>query len=115
MGKGVAKAVENIIKVIAPALIGMDPAAQQAIDDKMVQARCGTVRCGTVRRGTVMCRKKTGAKGKSGYKKLSGSAGGFHVTLKKRKSGYKKNFPGRPPAGRPEAGRRPAAGRPETE
>ena len=39
MGKGVAKAVENIIKVIAPALIGMDPAAQQAIDDKMVQAR----------------------------------------------------------------------------
>ena len=39
MGKGVSKAVENIIKVIAPALIGMDPAAQQAIDDKMVQAR----------------------------------------------------------------------------
>merc|ERR1719472_662232 len=34
MGKGVSKAVENIIKVIAPALIGMDPAAQQAIDDK---------------------------------------------------------------------------------
>lgn len=33
------KAVDNIIKLIAPALIGMDPAAQQAIDDKMVQVR----------------------------------------------------------------------------
>ena len=42
MGKGVAKAVENIIKVIAPALIGMDPAAQQAIDDKMVQELDGS-------------------------------------------------------------------------
>ena len=39
MGKGVMKAVDNIIKLIAPALIGMDPAAQQAIDDKMVQVR----------------------------------------------------------------------------
>jgi len=42
MGKGVTKAVENIIKVIAPALIGMDPAAQQAIDDKMVQELDGS-------------------------------------------------------------------------
>ena len=33
------KAVDNIIKLIAPALIGMDPSAQQAIDDKMVQVR----------------------------------------------------------------------------
>ena len=39
MGKGVMKAVDNIIKLIAPALIGMDPAGQQAIDDKMVQVR----------------------------------------------------------------------------
>ena len=39
MGKGVMKAVDNIIKLIAPALIGMDPSAQQAIDDKMVQVR----------------------------------------------------------------------------
>merc|ERR1740115_612682 len=37
MGKGVMKAVDNIIKLIAPALIGMDPADQKAIDDKMVQ------------------------------------------------------------------------------
>ena len=42
MGKGVTKAVDNIIKVIAPALIGMDPAAQQAIDDKMVQELDGS-------------------------------------------------------------------------
>merc|ERR1719424_2780096 len=36
------KAVDNIIKLIAPALIGMDPAAQQAIDDKMVQELDGS-------------------------------------------------------------------------
>jgi enolase len=42
MGKGVMKAVDNIIKLIAPALIGMDPAAQQAIDDKMVQELDGS-------------------------------------------------------------------------
>ena len=42
MGKGVMKAVGNIINVIAPALIGMDPANQQAIDDKMVQELDGS-------------------------------------------------------------------------
>jgi len=42
MGKGVMKAVDNIIKLIAPALIGMDPAGQQAIDDKMVQELDGS-------------------------------------------------------------------------
>merc|ERR1740125_14707 len=42
MGKGVMKAVENIIKLIAPALIGMDPAGQQATDDKMVQELDGS-------------------------------------------------------------------------
>jgi len=42
MGKGVMKAVDNIIKLIAPALIGMDPSAQQAIDDKMVQELDGS-------------------------------------------------------------------------
>eukprot|EP00954_Amorphochlora_amoebiformis_P026417 1379102-Amorphochlora_amoeboformis.AAC.3 len=35
MGKGVSKAVDNINKVIGPAIIGMDPTDQQKIDDKM--------------------------------------------------------------------------------
>ncbi|MFX0170041.1 MAG: phosphopyruvate hydratase [Candidatus Hodarchaeota archaeon] len=36
-GKGVQKAVSNILKVLAPALIGMDSREQQAIDEKMRQ------------------------------------------------------------------------------
>jgi len=42
MGKGCSKAVQNIKDIIAPALIGMDPAGQQAIDDKMVQELDGS-------------------------------------------------------------------------
>jgi len=37
MGKGVAKAVENVNKIIGPALIGRDPRDQKAIDEFMVQ------------------------------------------------------------------------------
>jgi enolase len=37
LGKGVLKAVSNINKQIAPALIGMDVSDQQAIDDKMIK------------------------------------------------------------------------------
>lgn len=36
MGKGVSKAVENINKIIAPALIGMDATKQTEIDEKML-------------------------------------------------------------------------------
>nr|VFJ47366.1 MAG: enolase [Candidatus Kentron sp. DK]VFJ58656.1 MAG: enolase [Candidatus Kentron sp. DK] len=36
-GKGVTKAVNNIHKVIKPALIGMDPSSQIEIDDKMIK------------------------------------------------------------------------------
>lgn len=36
MGKGVLKAVENVNKVLGPAVIGMDPAAQTEIDNKML-------------------------------------------------------------------------------
>ena len=36
-GKGVLKAVENINKIIAPALKGMDPLNQRAIDDKLLE------------------------------------------------------------------------------
>ncbi|MGD2272266.1 MAG: phosphopyruvate hydratase [Desulfobacterales bacterium] len=36
-GKGVTKAVENVMKVIAPALRGLDAADQKALDDLMIQ------------------------------------------------------------------------------
>ncbi|MDR2929217.1 MAG: phosphopyruvate hydratase [Cytophagaceae bacterium] len=37
LGKGVLKAVENVNKVIAPAIIGMDATAQVAVDAKMIE------------------------------------------------------------------------------
>uniref|UniRef100_A0A7S4JA99 phosphopyruvate hydratase n=2 Tax=Guillardia theta TaxID=55529 RepID=A0A7S4JA99_GUITH len=37
MGKGVLKAVENVTNVIAPAIIGMNPVEQEAIDNKMIE------------------------------------------------------------------------------
>lgn len=42
MGKGVQKAVDNVNKIIAPALIGMDPTKQTEIDNKMIQELDGT-------------------------------------------------------------------------
>jgi enolase len=42
MGKGVSKAVENVNSVIAPALVGMSPVEQKAIDEKMVQELDGS-------------------------------------------------------------------------
>lgn len=42
MGKGVMQAVENVNNIIGPALIGMDPTQQRAIDDKMVMELDGT-------------------------------------------------------------------------
>ncbi|KAG6503870.1 hypothetical protein ZIOFF_036194 [Zingiber officinale] len=42
LGKGVLKAVENVNKVIAPALIGKDPIEQAQIDNYMVQQLDGT-------------------------------------------------------------------------
>lgn len=35
MGKGVTKAVENVNKIIAPALIGLNPVNQKEVDEKM--------------------------------------------------------------------------------
>merc|ERR1711966_323275 len=37
MGKGVLKAVENVVNLIAPALTGMNPIEQEAIDNKMIE------------------------------------------------------------------------------
>ena len=42
MGKGVSKAVDNVNTIIGPALVGMAPSEQKAIDDKMVQELDGT-------------------------------------------------------------------------
>jgi len=42
MGKGVSKAVNNVNTIIGPALVGMNPAEQKAIDDKMVQELDGS-------------------------------------------------------------------------
>ena len=42
MGKGVLKAVANVNDVIGPALVGMSPADQTAIDNKMVQELDGS-------------------------------------------------------------------------
>jgi enolase len=37
LGKGVLKAVANVNDVLGPAVIGMDPADQRAVDDKMLE------------------------------------------------------------------------------
>jgi len=37
MGKGVLKAVENVTSIIAPAITGMNPVDQEAIDNKMIE------------------------------------------------------------------------------
>jgi enolase len=37
LGKGVLKAVENVKTLIAPAIIGMNPVDQEAIDNKMIE------------------------------------------------------------------------------
>lgn len=37
MGKGVLKAVDNVNSVLGPAIVGMDPTEQQAIDNKMLE------------------------------------------------------------------------------
>ena len=37
MGKGVLQAVKNVNDVLGPAVVGMDPADQQGIDDRMLQ------------------------------------------------------------------------------
>ena len=42
MGKGVAKAVENVNSIIGPNIVGMSPVEQKAIDDKMVQELDGS-------------------------------------------------------------------------
>merc|ERR1719197_1592668 len=42
MGKGVSRAGENVNSIIGPALVGMAPTEQAAIDNKMVQELDGS-------------------------------------------------------------------------
>mmetsp|Transcript_2818 Transcript_2818/g.1923 ORF Transcript_2818/g.1923 Transcript_2818/m.1923 type:complete len:125 (-) Transcript_2818:1053-1427(-) len=42
LGKGVTKAVDNIHKIVAPALKGMDVTQQEKVDKKMVEELDGT-------------------------------------------------------------------------
>ena len=37
MGKGVLQAVENVEKILGPAILGMDPTDQTGIDDAMLK------------------------------------------------------------------------------
>ena len=53
MGKGVLTAVDNVNKILAPKLIGMDPADQEAIDGKMNEID-GTPNKGTVGANAVL-------------------------------------------------------------
>jgi len=55
LSAGVLKAVENINKIIGPALVGMKPDEQQAIDDKMVKELDGS------ENEWGMCKSKLGA------------------------------------------------------
>lgn len=55
MGKGVLKAVENVNKIIGPAILGMNPMEQQKIDDFMVKELDGT------KNEWGWCKKKLGA------------------------------------------------------
>jgi len=54
-GKGVSKAVSNVNNIIGPALIGMDPRNQTAIDNRMVKELDGT------KNEWGWCKKKLGA------------------------------------------------------
>ena len=56
MGKGVSKAVENVNTVIGPALVGMAPSEQKAIDEKMVQVRQRSASKRTCLAPTNVCR-----------------------------------------------------------
>jgi len=86
MGKGVLKAVENINTIIAPALIGKDPADQKMIDDLMIELD-GTKNKGKLGANAIlavsMAVSKAGAaeKGVPLYKHISELAGNSKLVL----------------------------------
>jgi enolase len=86
MGKGVLKAVENINTIIAPALIGKDPADQKMIDDLMIELD-GTKNKGNLGANAIlavsMAVPKAGAaeKGVPLYKHISELAGNSKLVL----------------------------------
>ena len=77
-GKGVRKAVENVNSIIAPALIGMDVASQEAVDEKLLELD-GTPNKGrlganaTVATSMAVLRAAAGSAGKMLHDYLGGS------------------------------------------
>ncbi|RLE35273.1 phosphopyruvate hydratase, partial [Candidatus Acetothermia bacterium] len=79
-GKGVQRAVEAINEVIAPALVGYDPADQEAIDRRMIELD-GTENKGNLGGNAIVAvsiaaaKAGAGAKGVPVYEHLAGLSG----------------------------------------
>mmetsp|Transcript_18522 Transcript_18522/g.57016 ORF Transcript_18522/g.57016 Transcript_18522/m.57016 type:complete len:459 (+) Transcript_18522:34-1410(+) len=69
MGKGVMTAVKNVNEVLGPALIGMDPTAQEAIDEKMF-ALDGTPNKGKLGANAILGISLAASKAGAGAKKV---------------------------------------------
>ncbi|KAK9808026.1 hypothetical protein WJX73_006018 [Symbiochloris irregularis] len=86
MGKGVLKAVENVNKLIAPALTGMNPINQKEVDQKMFDLD-GTDNKGKLGANAILgvslavCRAGAAEKGVPVYKHLSDLAGNKQLIL----------------------------------
>eukprot|EP00798_Chlamydomonas_sp_ICE-L_P022368 gene22368-29470_t len=86
LGKGVLKAVENINSIIGPALKGMDPREQKAIDDKMKEVD-GTDNKATLGANAILavslavCKAGAAEKGIPMYKHIAQLAGNTKMVL----------------------------------
>ena len=72
-GKGVSKAVDNVHRVIAPALVGLEPFDQRAIDDRMKELD-GSANKGVLGANAIPCRLGwggTGGRGRAGSAAIS--------------------------------------------
>lgn len=86
LGKGVTKAVENITKVIAPNLAGMNPENQREIDFLMIELD-GTENKGKLGANAILavsmavCRAGAAARGIQLYRHIAGLAGNNELVL----------------------------------
>jgi enolase len=82
MGKGVLTAVANVNDKIAPAIIGMDPTQQEAIDKKMIELD-GTPNKATLGANAILAVARAGAaeKGVPLYKHIADLAGNTKLVL----------------------------------
>eukprot|EP00899_Mesostigma_viride_P003393 jgi/Mesvir1/13054/Mv06040-RA.2 len=87
MGKGVSKAVDNLNKIIAPALVGKDPTKQKEIDDFMCKELDGTENKGKLGANAILavslavCKAGAGEKDVPLYKHIGDLAGNTKFTL----------------------------------